>query len=104
MVVSDIVVHPEYNHSVYINDIAVLKLLKLVTVTNFVRPCCLWENPNSNNANSQKGARKLVKVMDKGSDVLKFLLWRKKKQIIYEKCKRNYVAIRALTWNKCFVN
>lgn len=58
MVVSEIVVHPEYNHSIYINDIAVLKLSKQVRITNFVRPCCLWEeNSNSNNTIGQKGNR-----------------------------------------------
>ncbi|XP_074041881.1 uncharacterized protein isoform X2 [Leptinotarsa decemlineata] len=45
--VSDIFIHPEYNHSVYFNDIAVLKLSRPVETTNFVRPCCLWAEDTS---------------------------------------------------------
>ncbi|KAJ8963548.1 hypothetical protein NQ314_005553, partial [Rhamnusium bicolor] len=41
--VSEIFVHPEYNYSVYFNDIAVLKLARPVELTNFVQPCCLWD-------------------------------------------------------------
>jgi hypothetical protein len=42
--VSDIFIHPQYNYSVYFNDIAVLKLKNPVDITNYVRPCCLWED------------------------------------------------------------
>lgn len=45
--ISEIFIHPEYNHSVYFNDIAVLKLSRPVTITNFVRPCCLWEGDSN---------------------------------------------------------
>ncbi|KAG5885426.1 hypothetical protein JTB14_036073 [Gonioctena quinquepunctata] len=41
--VSDIFVHPQYNHSVYFNDIAILKLSSPVDITNFVRTCCVWD-------------------------------------------------------------
>ncbi|XP_063924172.1 serine proteinase stubble-like isoform X3 [Zophobas morio] len=41
--VSDIFIHPQYNYSVYFNDIAVLKLKNSADITNYVRPCCLWE-------------------------------------------------------------
>ncbi|RZC34688.1 serine proteinase stubble-like, partial [Asbolus verrucosus] len=44
--VSDIFIHPQYNYSVYFNDIAVLKLKNSVDITNYVRPCCLWEGGN----------------------------------------------------------
>lgn len=42
--VADIFIHPKYNYSVYFNDIAVLKLKSSADITNFVRPCCLWED------------------------------------------------------------
>ncbi|XP_023310719.1 limulus clotting factor C-like isoform X1 [Anoplophora glabripennis] len=54
--VLDIFIHPEYNHTVYYNDIAVLKLTKPVTITNYVRPCCLWEgDTNLDNVLHQEG-------------------------------------------------
>lgn len=44
--VERIFVHPNYNYSVYFNDIAVLKLAEPARFTNYVRPCCLWEESN----------------------------------------------------------
>lgn len=41
--VGKIFVHPDYNHTLYFNDIAILKLETPVEITNFVRPCCLWD-------------------------------------------------------------
>uniref|UniRef100_A0AAR5PS75 Peptidase S1 domain-containing protein n=1 Tax=Dendroctonus ponderosae TaxID=77166 RepID=A0AAR5PS75_DENPD len=35
-------VHPQYNASIYFNDIALLTLSAPIEVTDFVRPCCLW--------------------------------------------------------------
>lgn len=43
---SRIIIHPEYNPTRLFNDIAVIKLDKDVTYTNFVRPICLWEGDN----------------------------------------------------------
>nr|XP_008196144.1 PREDICTED: proclotting enzyme isoform X3 [Tribolium castaneum] len=42
--VTDIFIHPQYNYSVYFNDIAVLKLKTPADLNNYVRPCCLWED------------------------------------------------------------
>lgn len=42
--VADIIVHPEYNATSYFNDIAILKLSRPIEITNYVRPCCLWED------------------------------------------------------------
>lgn len=36
--------HPEYNHTYYFNDIAVLKLSRNAEFNDFVRPVCLWED------------------------------------------------------------
>lgn len=41
--VDEIVVHPNYNHSRFYSDIAVLKLKKKAKYTDYVRPVCLWE-------------------------------------------------------------
>ncbi|KAJ8956094.1 hypothetical protein NQ318_016547 [Aromia moschata] len=41
--IAGIYVHPDYNYSVYFNDIAILKLSSPFEITNFVRTCCLWE-------------------------------------------------------------
>ncbi|XP_060532655.1 CLIP domain-containing serine protease B15-like isoform X2 [Cylas formicarius] len=41
--IENIHVHPRYNYSVYFNDIALLELVTAVELTDFVRPCCLWE-------------------------------------------------------------
>lgn len=41
--VERIFVHPDYNHTLYFNDIAILKLERPAEITNFVRPCCLWD-------------------------------------------------------------
>ncbi|KAL3271717.1 hypothetical protein HHI36_022188 [Cryptolaemus montrouzieri] len=40
--VKDIFIHEEYDHVSTKNDIAVLKLVKPVKTTNYVRPVCLW--------------------------------------------------------------
>ena len=42
--VEEIYVHPQYNHTVFFNDIAVLKIRQPAEINNFVRPCCLWED------------------------------------------------------------
>ncbi|CAH1118379.1 unnamed protein product [Phaedon cochleariae] len=42
--ISDIFVNPQYNHSSYFNDIAILKMSRAVDINNYVRPCCLWED------------------------------------------------------------
>lgn len=41
--VTKIVVHRDYNHTVFHNDIALLKLGHPADITNYVRPVCLWE-------------------------------------------------------------
>lgn len=47
--IGDIYIHPQYNHSGYYNDIAVLRLSEPVEITNYVRPVCLWEEPDDLN-------------------------------------------------------
>ncbi|KAL3270852.1 hypothetical protein HHI36_021370 [Cryptolaemus montrouzieri] len=42
--VSDINIHPQYNYSVYYNDIAILRLAEPAEITRYVRPVCLWED------------------------------------------------------------
>ncbi|XP_050308708.1 serine protease gd-like [Anthonomus grandis grandis] len=46
--VESIKVHPSFNASVYYNDIAVVTLASPVEFTNFVRPCCLWDDKDVN--------------------------------------------------------
>ncbi|XP_044763414.1 serine proteinase stubble-like [Coccinella septempunctata] len=41
--VGDIYIHPQYNYSGYYNDIAILRLVEPVEITNYVRPVCLWD-------------------------------------------------------------
>ncbi|CAH1991235.1 unnamed protein product [Acanthoscelides obtectus] len=41
---SEIFIHPSYNYTTFFNDIAVLKLSEPAHITNFVKPCCLWED------------------------------------------------------------
>lgn len=33
----------EYNATSFFNDIAILKLVKEINFTDYVRPCCLWD-------------------------------------------------------------
>ncbi|XP_044763935.1 serine protease gd-like [Coccinella septempunctata] len=40
--VQNIYIHEEYDHVAIKNDIALLKLLKPVKITDYVRPVCLW--------------------------------------------------------------
>lgn len=40
-------VHPEYNATIYFNDIALLTFNAVIEVTDFVRPCCLWSEEGS---------------------------------------------------------
>lgn len=42
-VVEKIYVHAEYNATSFFNDIAILKLVKEINFTDYVRPCCLWD-------------------------------------------------------------
>ncbi|XP_038161379.1 testisin [Cyprinodon tularosa] len=42
--VSQIIVHPNYNSTLYNNDIALMKLSTLVTFNNFIQPVCLASN------------------------------------------------------------
>lgn len=41
--ISKIYLHPNYNATLYFNDIAILKLTQPAKFTKFVRPCCLWD-------------------------------------------------------------
>lgn len=38
---SQIIVHPDYNNTLFNNDIALMRLSSLVSFTNFIRPVCL---------------------------------------------------------------
>ncbi|XP_023145589.2 polyserase-2 [Amphiprion ocellaris] len=42
--VVQIIVHPNFNNSLYNNDIALMKLNSPITFTNFIRPVCLASN------------------------------------------------------------
>ncbi|XP_076254544.1 limulus clotting factor C-like isoform X1 [Rhynchophorus ferrugineus] len=42
-----IIVHPAYNSTLFYNDIALIKLDRPATITNYVRKCCLWQEPSS---------------------------------------------------------
>lgn len=54
--VSDIIVHPDYNATSYFNDIALIKLSRNVEITNYVRPCCLWdEDPSLERVENKSG-------------------------------------------------
>lgn len=48
--VSKIIVHRDYNHTVFHNDIALLKLGHSADITNYVRPVCLWESTTNLNS------------------------------------------------------
>lgn len=48
--VSKILVHRDYNHTVFHNDIALLKLGHPADITNYVRPVCLWESSTDLNS------------------------------------------------------
>ncbi|XP_018328074.1 serine proteinase stubble isoform X6 [Agrilus planipennis] len=50
MIVERVLVHPEYNATVFHNDIAILKLTQKATVTDYVRPVCLWDEEISLNS------------------------------------------------------
>ncbi|XP_017289992.1 chymotrypsin-like protease CTRL-1 [Kryptolebias marmoratus] len=39
--VSDIIVHPNYNNTLFNNDLALMKLTSSVTFTDYIRPICL---------------------------------------------------------------
>jgi secreted trypsin-like serine protease len=41
--VGQIVMHEEYEHFTYLNDIAVLILATEVSFNNFIQPACLWD-------------------------------------------------------------
>ncbi|XP_072382323.1 uncharacterized protein [Diabrotica undecimpunctata] len=42
--VSQIIIHPNFNSSMFFNDIAIIKLSRPVEITDYVRPVCLWED------------------------------------------------------------
>ncbi|XP_068439572.1 chymotrypsin-like protease CTRL-1 [Clinocottus analis] len=42
--VSEIIVHPDYNNTLFNNDIALMKLESPVTFTDYIRPVCLASN------------------------------------------------------------
>ncbi|XP_044740743.1 serine protease Hayan-like [Chrysoperla carnea] len=44
--VEEIIVHPQYNHSSFHNDVALLRLKKQAKYTDYVRPVCLWQETN----------------------------------------------------------
>lgn len=43
-----IILHPKYRSSSYYHDIALLKLMKRVIISNHVLPACLWQLPEMN--------------------------------------------------------
>ncbi|XP_066153841.1 limulus clotting factor C-like isoform X2 [Euwallacea fornicatus] len=46
--IDSITVHPDYNATILFNDLAVLKVDSPVEINNFVRPCCLWQDQDTN--------------------------------------------------------
>ncbi|XP_030630907.1 testisin [Chanos chanos] len=45
--VQTIIVHPNYNNTLYNNDIALMKLSQAVNFTNYIRPVCLASNTSA---------------------------------------------------------
>lgn len=41
--ISNIINHPEYKWNEYYNDIALIKLAEEITISNHIRPACLWQ-------------------------------------------------------------
>ena len=41
---SQIIIHPDYNNTLFNNDIALMRLNSPVSFTNFIRPVCLASN------------------------------------------------------------
>lgn len=39
---SEITVHPDYNASAYSRDLGILELREPATISDWVRPACLW--------------------------------------------------------------
>ncbi|XP_041672304.1 chymotrypsin-like protease CTRL-1 [Cheilinus undulatus] len=50
--VSQIIVHPDYNNTLFNNDIALMKLSSPVSFTNFIRPICLASNSSQVHTNT----------------------------------------------------
>ncbi|XP_041672045.1 mast cell tryptase-like [Cheilinus undulatus] len=50
--VSQIIVHPDYNDTLFNNDIALMKLSSPVNFTDFIRPICLASNSSQIHTNS----------------------------------------------------
>lgn len=46
VVISEIIVHPDYVSTLRYNDIALLRLEKKVKFNNHIRPACLYNNDN----------------------------------------------------------
>lgn len=44
MIISRITVHPEYEPAYFYNDIAILHSDQDITISNYVRPVCLWQD------------------------------------------------------------
>ncbi|XP_045467074.1 CLIP domain-containing serine protease 14D-like [Harmonia axyridis] len=42
--VSKLIIHPEFESETFKNDIAIIKVSEPITVTNYVRPVCLWQD------------------------------------------------------------
>lgn len=42
VLIAEVIVHPDYQRSLYYNDIGLLRLDRGVKFNNFVRPACLW--------------------------------------------------------------
>lgn len=42
--VTQVIVHPNYNNTLFNNDIALMKLSSAVNFSNFIRPICLASN------------------------------------------------------------
>lgn len=43
-IIDKIIIHPDYQHNLYYNDIALVKLFQNVPVHQRLRPACLWQS------------------------------------------------------------
>lgn len=40
--VSEIIVNPQFNYDRFYSDVAIIQLKSEVTITDYIRPVCLW--------------------------------------------------------------
>ena len=51
----EIIIHKDYHHFIFLNDIAILKLATEITYNKFIQPVCLWTKNDDMNSVGQIG-------------------------------------------------